>query len=488
MCSCGHTFGVSAIAAITSEVKSRGCGEVNRTRSSPSTEPHDTQQLRERAAVAELDAVGVDVLPEQGHLQHAVRGERGNLGEHVAGAPVLLLAAQRRDDAERAGVVAAHRDRHPARVGRLAARRQRRGEDLQRLGDLHLGARVVPGPLQQHRQRVHVVRAEHHVHPRRPADDLGPVLLRQAATDRDLHAGPGRLDRPQVAEVAVEPVVGVLPDRARVEDDDVGAVGVAPDVAGLLEQPRHPLGVVHVHLAPVGADGVAAGHRPSLGAVPRHRPGRAGCRTCRVRAGRSAAEPCCVRSACSERWRPSPAARPSFADTRLTAGHRSHGGRLLRRRHGAGRGLAATSSQLRTKPDRAVHAGLDRQPPAAHQRDRRPGLLPGRRGGRPAGPAPSGRPDRAARAGPDLRRHGARGDAGRRHRSARWASCAGPGSRSAARTRASTSSPSGCCWPPGWPRTGTCRRCSWASVRLRPRSPTVASTPSSGPARCPPRG
>ena len=40
MCSCGQTFGVCAIAAITSEVKSRGCGEVKRTRSSPGTSPH----------------------------------------------------------------------------------------------------------------------------------------------------------------------------------------------------------------------------------------------------------------------------------------------------------------------------------------------------------------------------------------------------------------------------------------------------------------
>ncbi len=39
MCSWGITLGVSAIAAITSSVKSRGCGEVNRTRSSPSTPP-----------------------------------------------------------------------------------------------------------------------------------------------------------------------------------------------------------------------------------------------------------------------------------------------------------------------------------------------------------------------------------------------------------------------------------------------------------------
>ena len=41
MCSCGQTLGVCAIAAMTSEVKSRGCGEVNRTRSSPSISPQE---------------------------------------------------------------------------------------------------------------------------------------------------------------------------------------------------------------------------------------------------------------------------------------------------------------------------------------------------------------------------------------------------------------------------------------------------------------
>ena len=39
MCRCGMTFGVSAIASMTSSVKSRGCGEVNRTRSRPSISP-----------------------------------------------------------------------------------------------------------------------------------------------------------------------------------------------------------------------------------------------------------------------------------------------------------------------------------------------------------------------------------------------------------------------------------------------------------------
>ena len=39
MCSWGITFAVSAIAAMTSSVKSRGCGDVKRTRSRPSISP-----------------------------------------------------------------------------------------------------------------------------------------------------------------------------------------------------------------------------------------------------------------------------------------------------------------------------------------------------------------------------------------------------------------------------------------------------------------
>ncbi len=39
MCRLGITVGVWAMAAITSSVKAAGCGEVNRTRSSPGTPP-----------------------------------------------------------------------------------------------------------------------------------------------------------------------------------------------------------------------------------------------------------------------------------------------------------------------------------------------------------------------------------------------------------------------------------------------------------------
>ncbi len=45
MCSCGMTFWVCAIASITSTVKSLGCGEVKRTRSSPSIPPQARSSL-----------------------------------------------------------------------------------------------------------------------------------------------------------------------------------------------------------------------------------------------------------------------------------------------------------------------------------------------------------------------------------------------------------------------------------------------------------
>ena len=64
-----------------------------------------------------------------------------------------------------------------------------------------------------------------------------PVLLRQAAADGDLHARPGVLHRQQMTEVAVQPVVGVLPDGTGVEDDHIRVLAAAgPPVAGFLQQ------------------------------------------------------------------------------------------------------------------------------------------------------------------------------------------------------------------------------------------------------------
>ena len=206
----------------------------------------------------EVPPVGVDVLAQQGDLGDAVGGEPADLGHDVVDRPADLGAAHGGHDAEGAGVVAADLDRDPGRVGELTPGGQGArelgvvlgGRRLEDLGDRTVG----PGAVQQLDGPGHVVGADHDVDVRRPGPDLVAVLLGQAAGDDDLHAGMRVLDRLEVAEVAVEAVVGVLPDAAGVEHHHVGdVVAAGAHQAVGLEQAGDALAVVLVHLAPVGA-------------------------------------------------------------------------------------------------------------------------------------------------------------------------------------------------------------------------------------------
>ena len=156
----------------------------------------------------------------------------------------------------------------------VAPGRQRRGERLALLENLHDRA-LEPGPLEEVDGVGQVVGAEDHVDVGRPLLDQLAVLLRQAATHGDLQVGPAALQCLELAEVPVEFVVGVLPDAARVEHDEVGLVGGGGRLHSLpREQPGEALRVVLVHLAPEGPDPEAlrrhqyqstdgcSGHRP----------------------------------------------------------------------------------------------------------------------------------------------------------------------------------------------------------------------------------
>ncbi len=71
----------------------------------------------------------------------------------------------------------------------------------------------------------------------------------------------GRLYCSHVAEGAVKTIISVLSHRAGVEDDDIswrqGVSSRIGNVAGLLEKPGDALGVMDIHLTPVGHDPIS---------------------------------------------------------------------------------------------------------------------------------------------------------------------------------------------------------------------------------------
>src|SRR5690606_9923875 len=133
------------------------------------------------------------------------------------------------------------------------------GEHLERFQDLELRLAVVACAFEQGRERAHVVGSEDHIDPWRLLEDDVLVFLGEASAHGDLHALVVALGARQVAERAIELVVGVLADRAGVDHHDVGfAVGLGPHIARGLERTGEALRAVHVHLAAEGAHLVGA--------------------------------------------------------------------------------------------------------------------------------------------------------------------------------------------------------------------------------------
>ena len=123
--------------------------------------------------------------------------------------------------------------------------------------------RATPSPPapSQSREMGDRAGAERDVDVRVEIEDALALRLRVTAADRDDRVRPFALALGGVPHVRGEALVGLLADRARVEDEDVRLVGIdrlaEPE---LLERALDPLGVVGVHLATERRDVVAA-HR-----------------------------------------------------------------------------------------------------------------------------------------------------------------------------------------------------------------------------------
>ncbi len=212
----------------------------------------------------EVATVGVDVLAEQRDLANTLPCHRRHLGEDVCGRAAHLASADARDDAVRAHRVAAHRHLNPGLDGTLALRREvgrkaALGFDAERRSADADSARAEPVAQMADRPG-----AERDVHERVALEELLSLRLGVAAADGDDRPGATAFQGRSVAEVRGESLVGLLADRARVEDEHVGLV-LARSLAeaDVFEQPPDALGVVSVHLASERGDEVAA-HRSSL--------------------------------------------------------------------------------------------------------------------------------------------------------------------------------------------------------------------------------
>src|SRR5690606_3743834 len=89
------------------------------------------------------------------------------------------------------------------------------------------------------------------------ADQL-PVLLGRTAADDQQSLRVGVLELLEMAQSSVEAVVGVLTDRAGVDEDNIGGFHIVGGSHAVeLEQPGDALGVVLVHLTAESPDQVS---------------------------------------------------------------------------------------------------------------------------------------------------------------------------------------------------------------------------------------
>ena len=205
---------------------------------------------------------GVDVLAEQRDLPDAGIRELRDLGEDVPWPPTLLTAANSGDDAVRARGVASHRNLHPGLEAPLAVDRKVRCEVLVRPEPSTID-RVATrrDPVAEMRNRA---RPESDIDERIPLEDAFALRFGVAASDSDDEIGPLALHRAGIPQVRGEPLIRLLPDGARVEDDDVGVLRRrCLTQTERLEHALDALGVVGVHLTAERRD-----------VVPPHRVGR----------------------------------------------------------------------------------------------------------------------------------------------------------------------------------------------------------------------
>ena len=213
--------------------------------------------------------------PSKRDLPNAFSRRSCDFGEDLAGPAAHLATADARNDAVGAHRVATHRHLHPCLDGALALRREL-GREPTLVGDAECRPTDADATRSQPVAEVtDGAGAERDVDERVLLEDPVALGFRVTAADGDDRAGAAPLERCRIAEMRGQTLVGLLPDRARVEDEDVGLVAARRlSQAQFLQQPSDALGIVSVHLAAERGHEVAAHPGQSTVARPVDRTSR----------------------------------------------------------------------------------------------------------------------------------------------------------------------------------------------------------------------
>ena len=204
----------------------------------------------------DIPLVAVHVLAEQGHLSVALGKQVAGLGHDALRIAAPLPAPGERDDAEAAHVVAAP---HDGDEGRHAF--------VVEADRLNLGVGLFPAEqrvdrllpaldlIDEARQVAVGVRTDDQVDQLLLLEQLVPQALGHAAEDAHLELGVVALAAFEVLQTMTNPLLGVVPDGAGIEQDQIGlALILGGGVAGFGEDARNDLAIAEVHLATVALE------------------------------------------------------------------------------------------------------------------------------------------------------------------------------------------------------------------------------------------
>ena len=225
-----------------------------RGREADAREPlHPARGPQQVGEVVRAVVVGVHGLAQEHDLPETLRHGRPYLAYQVRERQTAFAAAGVGDDAVGAELVAAALDGDPGAHARLAL-----GLEVA-VGLVAVEPRVrdrFPGRApEQVGKRAVAVGAHDQVEHARLVEQSRAEVLGHAAGDADDQVRVAALEPGEVPEPPQHALLGVLADRAGVEDHRVGVLGTIGEAHARAQQhARHQFAVGHVHLAAVGLE------------------------------------------------------------------------------------------------------------------------------------------------------------------------------------------------------------------------------------------